>query len=340
MVFIPRRVYFEHAALDYPLGKKLWQHFKDQNVPAKLIGSHNRVTGIPGKDRKEAYLEAKKTLVVGVRKTLKFETCRPSAHYQLPLCTSCLGRCEYCYLNTTLGKKPYLRVYVNLDEILQKTAEYIEKRIPEITTFEGAATSDPLPYEPYTGALAQTIEFFGKQDYGRFRFVTKFTGVEPLLGLKHNKRTRFRFSLNTPGIINAFEHATPRLADRLAAAGKVAAAGYPLGILIAPVILREGWQEEYKALLQELKEYLPRDSQDGMTFEIVTHRFTARAKKNILEIYQESSLPMDEENRRFKYGQFGYGKYIYPPEEMKKVKEYFSNNIAVFFPHAELDYIV
>jgi len=40
------------------------------------------------------------------------------------------------------------------------------------TIFEGAATSDPVPVEPYTGALAETIRFFASQEHGKFRFVT------------------------------------------------------------------------------------------------------------------------------------------------------------------------
>jgi len=67
------------------------------------------------------------------------------------------GKCEYCYLLTNLGKKPYVRVYVNIEEILSAARAYIEKRKPEITVFEGAATSDPVPTEPYTGLRGRAI---------------------------------------------------------------------------------------------------------------------------------------------------------------------------------------
>ena len=83
--------------------------------------------------------------------------------------------CEYCYLATTLGRRPYLRVYVNIEEILAQAAAYISVRSPEITLFEGAATSDPVPTEYLTGLLRRTIEFFARQQYGMFRFVTNMT---------------------------------------------------------------------------------------------------------------------------------------------------------------------
>ncbi len=340
MTFVPKRVFFEQEALKYSLGEELWQIFRMENIPLSIIDSHNRVTGIPGKTAQEAYLEAKQTLVIGVRRLQRFETCKPSAHFQLPLCTSCAGKCEYCYLNTTLGKKPYLRLYVNIDEILHKAAEYIQERAPELTTFEGAATSDPLPLEIYSGALARSIEFFGKEERGRFRFVTKFTEVDSLLSIEHHNHTRFRFSLNTASVIAKYEHATPDAAARLAAAVKVAEAGYPLGFIIAPVIIYVGWQEDYEKLLAQIAEVLPEKARRDLTFEIITHRFTARAKKNILDIFPKTTLPMTEDSRRYKYGQFGYGKYVYPQEDMSAVKEFFEKQLTQKFPGARLEYIV
>ncbi|GAA3322092.1 hypothetical protein GCM10020331_040580 [Ectobacillus funiculus] len=57
-----------------------------------------------------------------MRRTLKFDTSKPSAEYAIPLATGCMGHCHYCYLQTTLGSKPYVRVYVNLDEIFFPSA--------------------------------------------------------------------------------------------------------------------------------------------------------------------------------------------------------------------------
>lgn len=183
--FIPTRVFYEPGALEYPLGKTLVESFRQMGMPVIPTTSHNRITGIPGDTPAAAYREAKRTLVIGVRRSKTFQLCKPSANYQLPLVTSCPGMCEYCYLATTLGKKPYVRIYVNLEEILGIASKLIEERLPEITQFEGAATSDPIPVERYTGALKQTIEFFGREPYGRFRFVTKYTDVESLLEAKH-----------------------------------------------------------------------------------------------------------------------------------------------------------
>jgi spore photoproduct lyase len=338
--FVPVRAFFEPAALDYPLGRELHDQLEAMKIPILSTGTHNRVTGIPGKTPGEAYREAKRTLVVGVRKTADFAPCKPSAHFQLPLNTSCPGMCEYCYLATTLGKRPYLRVYVNIGEVLAKASAYMAQRAPAITVFEGAATSDPIPTEYLTGLLHKTIEFFGEQSLGRFRFVTKHSDVDSLLTARHNGHTRFRFSLNADRIIRDYEHATPSLDERVAAAAKVARAGYPLGFIVAPIFYFSGWQAEYEQLFESLAKVLPDTARRDLTFELITHRFTKRAKVNICAIFPKTTLPMAEEERKFKFGQFGYGKYVYPTEAMNEIKDFMLHQIQVHFPGAKAEYLV
>jgi spore photoproduct lyase len=343
--FEPTRVYFEPNALEYPLGRNLVERFQTRGISVIQTPSHNRVTGIPGKNPSQAYREAKRTLVLGVRRSEKFQTCKPSAHYQLPLVTSCPGMCEYCYLATTLGKKPYIRAYVNIAEILGIASRYIQERIPELTFFEGAATSDPLPVERYTGALRETIEFFGREVYGRFRFVTKFTDVDSLLSARHEGHTRFRFSLNCEDVVNKFEHLTPSPQNRIEAAGKVLKAGYPLGFIIAPIIRFPNWKESYRRLLEKTAEEVIRIAPEGwsseqLTLEFISHRYTLKAKTNILEVFPNTLLPMAEGERKFKYGQFGYGKYVYPPGEMEELKEFFQEQVKTYFPLANVEYFV
>lgn len=338
--YIPKRAFIEPGALEYPLGQELFKLLSDLKVPITKTASHNRIIGIPGKTPTEKYYEGKNTLVIGVRRGDTFQSCKPSAHYQLPLATSCPGKCEYCYLNTTLGPKPYLRVYVNLDEILQRASDYVTERLPETTIFEGAATSDPLATEPFTGSLAKTIEFFALEENARFRFVTKFANVDSLLSLDHRGHTRFRFSLNSNHVINSFEHSTPRLNERINAAQKVALAGYPLGFIIGPIMYYDGYEKEYTELFEHLSDVLDPKIHPSLAFEFITHRFTKRAKNQILGVFPQTSLPMDEQSRQYKYGQFGYGKYIYTKEEMKELKSFFENLMAKYFPLSEFAYFV
>lgn len=337
--FVPEQAYFEPDALSYPLGQQLYDKLTAMSVPITMTPSHNRITGLAGKSGGECYKTAKKILAVGVRRSLNFQSCKPSAHYQLPLNTGCPSMCEYCYLMTTLGKKPYVRVYVNVDEVLAKAAQYIQERQPEITVFEGAATSDPIPTEYLTGLLYKTIEFFGNQPYGRFRFVTKHVGVDSLLNARHGGHTRFRFTLNAATVIDQYEHLTPSMVERIEAAVKIAGAGYPLGFIFAPVFYFPNWETEYEEMLKKLSTELPVVS-EPISFEFITHRFTKRAKNNILEVFAETALPLEESERQFKFGQFGYGKYLYTKEQRQAMETFLRHRTLYYFPTAKIEYFI
>ncbi len=336
-----KRVFFEKEALSYPIGRQIYDCMKSNGYEAQFLKSHNRVTDIPGKTPREAFFQGKSTLVVGVRKTLDFASCKPSAHYQLPLVTGCEGICEYCYLNTQLGKKPYTRIYVNVEEILEQAAVLIQQRQPNITLFEAAATSDPVAVEPYSGSLARAIEFFSGQEFGRLRFVTKFTGIDSLVKLDHGGHTRIRYSINSDKVIRSYEHRTPSLSQRMQALSQIIEAGYPSGVIIAPVILTEGWQEDYRGALDDLARHINYKPGMDFTFEVITHRFTSRARSNILDVFPHTDLPMDEKtDRKYKYGQFGYGKYVYDDNIIIEMKAFFMEEIARLFPQATIDYFI
>lgn len=340
-MFIPRRIIFEKDSLDYEIAKSILEKFKDnENIEIIYLNSNKLNQHIPGDNLASQYMEGKKTLVVGLKKSLKFQTCKPSAHYQLPLVSGCMGQCEYCYLNTRLGDKPFVKVHVNIDEILEQAEKHIHERLPDITIFEGAATSDPVPVEPYTHSLEKTIIFVGKNNNARFRFVTKYNDVDSLLNLEHNGHTDIRFSLNTSEVIDQYENYTASRNKRIEAAVKVAEAGYPMGFLIAPVFIYKNWKEDYRDLLSQLSCKLPRKLKYPITFEIISHRYTTTAKNRILQVFPETNLPMNEEERKFKYGQFGYGKYVYQKENIDEIKELFTEQINKLFENIEIKYII
>lgn len=237
-MFIPKRIVFEKDALEYEIAKGILAKFKDKtDIEIINLTSNKLKQHIPGEDLFSQYREGKRTLVVGTKKSLKFQSCKPSAHYQLPLVSGCMGQCEYCYLNTKLGDKPFVKVHVNIDDILNQAQKHIDERLPDITIFEGAATSDPIPVEPYTNSLQRAIEFFGSRENARFRFVTKYNDIDSLLNLGHNGHTEIRFSINTSSIIDQYEHFTASRDKRIEAGIKVAEAGYPTGFLVAPVFI-------------------------------------------------------------------------------------------------------
>lgn len=336
--FIPKLIYVEPRALEYPLGKELIAKFEHMGMEIRETTSHNQIRNLPGENHFQKYRNAKSTLVVGIRKTLKFDTSKPSAEYAIPFATGCMGHCHYCYLQTTMGSKPYIRTYVNVDEIFDAAEAYMKERAPELTRFEASCTSDIVGIDHLTHTLKKAIEFFGKSKYGKLRFVTKFEHVDHLLNAEHNGRTRFRFSINDDYIIKYFEPGTSRLNERINAAVKVAEAGYPLGFIVAPIYIHDDWKNGYHEMFEKLRSALPAFARKNLTFEMIQHRFTKPAKRVIQENYPMTKLELNEAKRKWKWGRYGIGKYVYTDKEQEEIKDTLGGFIQRYFPEAKLEY--
>lgn len=336
--FVPQLVYVEPRALEYPLGQELVSKFEQMGVEIRETTSHNQIRNLPGDNDFQKYRIAKSTLVVGVRKTLKFDTSLPSAEFAIPFATGCMGHCHYCYLQTTMGSKPYIRTYVNVEDIFEAADQYMKARAPEMTRFEASCTSDIVGIDHLTYTLKKAIEYFGKSELGQLRFVTKFAHIDHLLDAKHQGRTRFRFSMNDDYIIKNFEPGTSRQDERIEAARKVGEAGYPLGFIIAPIYLHEGWKEGYKEMFEKLEAALPPSATKDLTFELIQHRFTRPAKNVIEKNYPMTKLELDESKRKWKWGRYGIGKYVYTDQEQEDIKATLGRYIQTYFPQAKLEY--
>jgi spore photoproduct lyase len=327
-------IVFEPAAVQTEYGKKIYSSLVDKGMLSKI---QRKSELCKTEDAHRNFVQGKRTLIIGARKPSKFETCKPSADFQLPIFSGCPGMCEYCYLLTRMGERSFVKVNVDIENIFGIANKYIMDNQPNDTVFELSASSDPLPFEPLTGLVSEVIEHFGKLKNGRLRICTKFEPAESILRAQHGGNVDFRSSINTPKIIKEYEHATPMLENRLLSAKKIMDSGYTTGIMIAPVFIYDGWKGDYENMLLMLADIL---GNRITTFEVVTHRFTTKAKTAILNVFPETRLDMNEANRKYKMGQFGYGKYIYTPEQMKEIKEFFKNQIEKIFPNSRLLYIV
>lgn len=338
-LFMPQRVIFEPSSLEYPLGRELYDFF--QNKPVEVIESTAKNTSryIQGTTSAEKYVNSKRTILFTVNKSNKLDVCKPSADYQFSLVGNCPGNCEYCYLQTTQGAKPYIKVFVNLEDIFSIIKDYINQKEDSVTIFEAASLGDPLALEHITGSLSKTIEFFASLEHGRLRLVTKYSNIDSLLDLKHNNHTQFRVSINSNYVIDNFEHNTGSLNDRIEAITKLAHAGYPIGFLVAPIMVYDNWKEEYDILFQQLENMLGTDlCKKELTFELIQHRYTAVAKELILQRFPKTKLDMEEENRSLKWGRFGRYKYIYQKEQVEEIKEYITSLIEERFTNAVIKY--
>jgi spore photoproduct lyase len=234
-----------------------------------------------------------------------------------------------------------VRAYANLPAILASLEPYARAgQAPGAApvAFEASCYTDPLALEHLTGSLAETVRWFGSAAMAgaQLRWVTKFAAVEPLLDLPHAGRTRCRVSVNAEPIAGRLEGGTDPVAARLAAAGRLARAGYPVGLVIAPIVPIEGWRARYAALLDAARAALPAHA--DVTVELITHRFTARSKEVLRGWYPGSDLDMDEAARTPKRNAFGAVKHVYPAAAMRELRGWFEAALADRLPAARVLY--
>ncbi len=345
----PKRVYVSPAAAE-------WDQANEMVKRASELGSeviylkNNRIPRIEAENDRKAYAEAKQTLAVVTAppSKLKLQPIPPSADWQFHLAEGCPAHCQYCYLAGSLSGPPITRVYANVAEILANLPNYLgmgkvtsrsKARSFEGTTFEASCYTDPLGIEHLTGFLAETIRWFGQWDAPvQLRWTTKFDNVEPLLSLPHGGKTRARFSVNAESIAHNFEGGTPGVSARLGAMRRMALAGYPVGLTIAPIMPIPDWQEAYRTLIANAATALQDVPELDLTAELITHRFTPGSKEVLLKWYPRTPLEMEESARAEKRTKFGSLKYVYPADSMKAMRAYMESLLGEYLPAARVLY--
>ena len=345
----PRRVLVTKSAREWPLTERIVERATAMGAEIVELNG-DQVRGLKGDTPAETYRLAKSTLAVTVASPSKMrpQPIPPSADWRFDIATGCPAHCQYCYLAGSLKGPPVTRVHANLPQILDGLEPFVgegtitsrmDHRAHEGTTFEASCYTDPLGIEPVTGALSDTIAWFGRwRDDVQLRFTTKYDGVEPLLGLEHGGRTRARFSVNAEHVTRRFEGGTAKLEDRLAAMGRMAEAGYPVGLTIAPIMPIEGWREAYGELLSGAARALARVNRPDVTAELITHRFTPGSKEVLMGWYPKTALEMDEAVRSRKTTKFGSVKYVYPKELMAEMREHLTGLVESELPGARVLY--
>ncbi|MUL35407.1 spore photoproduct lyase family protein [Gloeocapsopsis dulcis] len=340
-LWMPERVLFTPAALDQPWGQKILSRIQALNLPIEEL-PQNRLSGLRGDSERETYQIAKRTLAVVTAPPshFKLSPIPPSADWQFHLAEGCPAHCQYCYLAGSLQGPPVIRVFANLPQILENLATY--ERPDTATTFEVSCYTDPLGIEHLTGSLAECIRYFGTRSNAHLRWVSKFDAVDELLDLPHNGHTRCRVSINAAPVSGRFEGGTASVSSRLQALRQLAlprsqgGGGYPVGIVIAPIMLIDDWELHYTRLFDEMSATL--DFSCDLTFELISHRFTPKSKEVLQTWYPHSKLDMEQDNRSTKRNKFGGTKYVYDTDNMKALRRFFEREIARRFPNAPILY--
>lgn len=162
--------------------------------------------------------------------------------------SNCHLECTYCILQSYLANNPGLTLFANLDFFFDGIT-HLTQSAPEKNFRLGTGElSDSLALDDLTQLSCDWVPFFAKLPNAYLELKTKSDCVENLLELDPRGRTVVSWSLSPEPIAEREELKCATISERLAAAARVQAAGYPVGIHLDPMIYFEGWERAYESL--------------------------------------------------------------------------------------------
>jgi spore photoproduct lyase family protein len=273
-----RRVYVEPAAAALPRGREILGRFPDAEIIE--VESHHRIPELYGDETNVARWVRIKTeaLVLGVKKSL---TARPngrSADFIAPsTANGCAMACAYCYVPRRKGYSNPITVFANIDKIIgyirRHAARQGDKTVPNqvdprLWVYDIGENSDCSVDATISDNVRDLVELFRDLPNAKASFATKYVNRD-LLGWDPRGRTRVRFSLMPAADAKLLDIRTDPVTERMAAIDDFVAAGYEVHVNFSPVVVRDGWLEDWAELLAQLDDALSPESRAQLAAEVI-----------------------------------------------------------------------
>ena len=169
----------------------------------------------------------------------------------------CLLNCSYCYMKRH-GKEG-VSIATNTDEILQAIDTHyhfyadVEKpnqTHPEFITYDISCNEDFALHMKHH-EWEKIFDYFKLKDGVMASFATKMV-MPKLLTYDPQGKVRIRYSLMPQRISSIVELNTTSITKRIEAIDEFIEAGYDVHVNFSPVIMYNGWEQDYRDLFREL----------------------------------------------------------------------------------------
>ena len=243
---------------------------------------------------------------------------------------NCPMDCVYCILQAYLNN-PWLSFFVNVDDLLAEVGTALTKEPQRFFRIGTGEFTDSLALDSLTHLSPRLVEFMGRQTNAVLELKTKSVSIANLRGLDHRGRTVVAWSLNSPVIAAREEIRTATLEERLAAAAQCAGWGYRLAFHFDPIILHEGWQEGYRATIQQLFASVPAEaiawiSMGALRYLPALKRIAGDRFPQSRFFYQEFIDGLDGKRRYFRTERVAMYRFI-----LNELRLYASSQTCIYF---------
>ncbi|MFQ5684369.1 MAG: radical SAM protein [Candidatus Binatia bacterium] len=173
-------------------------------------------------------------------------------YFVINFASNCPMECSYCYLQEYLSQNPALKVFSNVDDLIDEAGTMLSRHRRIFFRIGTGEITDSLALDPYIGFSAEVIPFFAEQPNVLLELKTKSDQVDGLLDLNPKGRVVVSWSMSPQKVIEIDEHLTASFDERLRAACRCQEAGYKLGFHFDPMIEYPGWENDYQEMVEKI----------------------------------------------------------------------------------------
>lgn len=272
------RIFYEPAVETFPHGQAILARYP--SAERISVASHWKIAELHGNEGcVEDWIRIKRsTLVLGVKKSLTMRPNGRSAHFIAPSTSNgCAMACAYCYVPRRKGFANPITLFVNTEQACAAIRRHAGRQgplpapdsiDPAMWVYDIGENGDlSLDASVYDG-VRDFIHLFRDLRNAKASFATKAVNRD-LLAYEPRGKTRIRFSLMPDRIAKVVDVRTSPIRERIAAIDDFVAAGYEVHANFSPVILYEGWEDDWRDLFRQIDSTISPAAKSQLRCEII-----------------------------------------------------------------------
>ncbi|NQT32244.1 MAG: hypothetical protein HQ594_01050 [Candidatus Omnitrophica bacterium] len=251
----PKRIFIEKDIKDLDWTKGFLDNFSDvDNIEIDNINKWREF--IPSRGGVERYNARRENIFLVKSKAAFIKACPCTkkcvrcGYWILNIGFGCPIDCSYCYLQT-YSNAPGLVLNANIDDYLTQIEGYDKKAKKKVRIGTGEFT-DSLALDRYTKYSSYLIPHFKNTKNLVLELKTKIADIDNVLSEEAHDNVVISWSMNTRRMAELYEKGGAGITERIEAARKAAGKGYKIGFHFDPIIYYNGWEKDYKAIVEEM----------------------------------------------------------------------------------------
>lgn len=251
-------IYVEHGVSGHPAVKRILGRVARPGTQVIFIDHYKDVFCRRGQD--PVAQQKAQSLILAQKQGRLFypgaQVCQSFGNeyfYYTSCIMNCLYDCEYCYLK---GMYPsgHIVLFVNLEQYFQELELLLRKHPVYLCV---SYDTDLLAWEDVTGFVERWMAFAADHRGLRMEVRTKCGRTDFWERWKPDSSVVFAFTMSPQQVIEAWEHGTSSLKQRIKSATTAVESGFSVRLCFDPMICFPDWKREYAAMLEEIFAGLP-----------------------------------------------------------------------------------